>query len=135
MLVPSDPAVIFASLGYLYHIPEDVGQVFQPSTAASSRTEIGEVDPGDSINLGLGFGFALNPRFSFSLGYRHSYIFPTRSEINGARFNSEDLQAGALQFGWSWRLNDRATFNNAFEFGATEDAPDVRAVFRLPFIF
>lgn len=128
VLIPSDPAVIFANVGYLYHAPGEIDQVV-------NGVAINDVDPGDSINASLGFGFAVNQQFSFSLGYRHSYIFPTETQIEGVRRESEDLQAGSLQFGWSWRLADTMTFNNNFEFGVTEDAPDVRIVFRLPVAF
>jgi hypothetical protein len=37
--------------------------------------------------------------------------------------------------GLSFRLSERLTLNNFFEFGVTSDAPDVRVVFRLPYRF
>ena len=82
-----------------------------------------------------------NPRFSFSLGYSHSYIFPTESDqmtlaqIEPAILRSNSLQVGSLQMGWSFRLNDHVTLNNNFEFGVTSDAPDMRVVFRAPYRF
>lgn len=127
VLIPSDPTVIFANLGYLYHAPKDIDRTINGAM-------IGKVDPGDSINLGLGFGFSVNPRFSFSLGYRHSYIFPTKTEFDGVQQTSEELNSGALQFGWSYRMTEKFTINNNFEFGVTEDAPDMRVVLRVPFL-
>jgi hypothetical protein len=124
-LAPSDPAVIFANLGYLYHAPDEVNRRI-------NGVFIGEVDPGDSINASLGFGFAVNPRFSFSMGYRHNYIFQTESELGETRQSSDDFHAGALQFGMSYRLNNRTSLNANFDFGVTEDAPDVRIVLRVP---
>ncbi|RYG35941.1 MAG: transporter [Burkholderiales bacterium] len=126
LLMPSDPAVLFATLGYLYHAPDTIDKEINGVT-------IGEVDPGDSINASLGFGFAVNPNFSFSLGYRHSYIKPTRTQLNGLWQESDDLQAGSIQMGLSYRFNERNTVNTSFEFGITEDAPDARIVFRMPF--
>ncbi len=37
--------------------------------------------------------------------------------------------------GWSYRLTDRITLNNSFEFGVTEDAPDLRITIRTPYRF
>lgn len=125
-LMPSDPAVLFATLGYLYHAPDTIDKEINGVT-------IGEVDPGDSINASLGFGFAVNQNFSFSLGYRHSYIKPTRTQFNGLWQESDDLQAGSVQMGLSYRFSERRTVNTSFEFGVTEDAPDARVVLRVPF--
>jgi len=125
-LVPSDPAVLFATIGYLYHAPDAVNKVI-------NGVMIDEVDPGDSINASLGFGFAVNQNFSFSLGYRHGYIKPTKTQFNGVWQESDDLQAGSIQMGLSYRFNERNTINTSFEFGVTEDAPDARIVLRVPF--
>ena len=126
-LLPSDPVVIYGGLSYFYHIGRDidreVGDAF-----------IGHVDPGDSIAANIGFGFALNPRFSYSLGYRHNYIFPTRSEIGDTTQRSNKLHVGALNFGMSYRVTEKQTINLGFEFGVTEDAPDVSIVLRSPFV-
>ncbi|RYG37279.1 MAG: transporter, partial [Burkholderiales bacterium] len=125
-LLPSDPAVLFANIGYLYHASDKINKDI-------NGVRIGEVDPGDSINASLGFGFAVNQNFSFSLGYRHSYITPTKTQFNGLWEESDDLQAGSVQMGLSYRFNERNTVNTSFEFGVTEDAPDARIVFRMPF--
>lgn len=128
MLFASDPAVIFANLGYFAHLPRDIDEM-------QGGVLIGEVDPGDSIGAALGFGFALNQKFSYSLGYRHNYILPTTSELNGTSQKSDDLQVGALLFGLSYRFDDKYSLNGNFEFGVTEDAPDMRFILRLPFTF
>lgn len=125
MLYPSDPAVIYASLGYNYNIPGDVnktlGDVF-----------IGRVDPGDSVSASLGFGLALNPRLSVSLGYSHNYVFPTRTQVGDTTQESSSIQIGSMLMGMSFRLDDEHTISGNFEFGVTSDAPDVRFVVRSP---
>jgi hypothetical protein len=126
VLVPTDPAVIFANVGYFYHASGSVDKTI-------NGVLVGDVDPGDSINASLGFGFAVNQRFSFSMGYRHNYIFPTETELETALQESDDLQVGSLQFGMSYRLSNHVTANATFEFGVTEDAPDARLTFRVPF--
>ncbi|MNQ26174.1 hypothetical protein D3C85_394030 [compost metagenome] len=128
MLYPSDPAVIFASLSYFAHLPKDIDKV-------EGDVRVGRVDPGDSIGLGLGFAFALNQRFSYSLGYKHNYIRPTETELNDTTQKSKSLQVGALTFGLSYRVTDRFSLNGNFEFGVTEDAPDMRFVLRVPVLF
>jgi hypothetical protein len=127
-LYPTDPAVIFASFGWLHNIPKDIDK-------SIGGVLVGRVEPGDSISAGAGFGFALNPRFSFSLGYKHAYIRPTKTELGPTIQKSESLQVGAFTFGWSFRLNDRLTLSNTYEIGTTRDAPDMRVAFRLPIRF
>jgi hypothetical protein len=124
-LLPSDPAVIFGSVGYLYHIPRNIDREI-------GGAFIGRVDPGDAISGNLGFGFALNPRFSFSMGYRHSYIFPSTQEIGNSIERSNRAQVGSFTFGMSYRLSPRQSVNFGFEFGATADAPDVAVTVRFP---
>jgi hypothetical protein len=125
-LLPSDPVVIYGGVGYLVNIARNVDKTI-------GGTPIGRVNPGDAISANLGFGFALNPRFSFSLGYRHAYIFPTTSEIGGTIQRSTKLQVGSLLLGMAYRLNQRTSLNFGFEFGVTEDAPDVSMSLRVPF--
>jgi hypothetical protein len=128
MLYPTDPAVIFAGLSYLYHIPRNIDKVI-------GEVMVGKVDPGDSIGANIGFGLGLNPRFSVSFGYSHNFIFATESEYGETIQRSNTLQVGALQMGLSYRLTERLTLSNSFEFGVTSDAPDMRVVFRLPYRF
>ena len=82
-LLPSDPVVIYGGLNYLYNAPKNIDRVIGGAL-------VGRVDPGDAINANVGFGFALNPRFSFSLGYQHSYIFPSRQVIGGTSRSQRD---------------------------------------------
>ena len=125
-LMPSDPAVIYGGVAYLYHIPRDVNEMV-------GDVLIGRVDPGDAVSANIGFGFALNPRFSFSLGYRHNYIFPTKTEIGDTHQKSNYIHVGSLNFGMSYRLTQRDVINLGFEIGVTEDAPDVSITLRMPF--
>lgn len=125
-LLPSEPAVIFGGVSYLHNIPRDIDRTV-------GSTVIGHVDPGDAIGANLGFGFALNPRFSFSLGYEHTYIMPMRWVLDGVVNRSSRLQVGSLLLGMSYRLTPRKTLNFGVDVGATRDAPDVSVVVRLPF--
>lgn len=128
MLLPSDPAVIYGGVSYLYQIPRNINR-------AVNDILIGEVKPGGTLSANIGFGFSINPRFSFSLGYSHSYIFPTSTELNGSVQKSSSLQIGTLDFGMSYRLTPQESVNFAFQFGVTQDAPSVAITLRVPFTF
>ncbi|HWA00768.1 MAG TPA: transporter [Caulobacterales bacterium] len=128
VLYPTDPAVLFGSLSYLHNQSKNIDRVI-------GGVHVGEVEPGDSIGAGFGFGFALNPRFSYSLGYSHSYIMPTESELGSTRQRSTSLQVGALQLGLSFRISPRKTMAASVNVGVTEDAPDVSVGFRMPMQF
>jgi hypothetical protein len=127
-LIPSDPVVLYGGTSYLYHIPATINKTIGGAL-------VGRVDPGDAISANVGFGFALNSRFSFSLGYNHSYIFPTKTEIGGTNQKSTALQVGSFGIGASFRTSDRTSVNLSFEFGMTSDAPDVSMTLRLPLRF
>lgn len=118
-IMPSDPVVLYGSLGYLYNMSRNVGGAF------------GEIDPGDSISFSFGMGFSANEKTSFSLGYSHSFVFATKR--NGSSIaNSDELHVGAFSTGLAYALNDKTSLNLNVEAGLTEDAPDVRVIFRVP---
>jgi hypothetical protein len=127
-LMPSDPVVIYGGMSFLYHLPKNINKVI-------GDTFVGRVDPGDAASANLGFGFALNQRFSFSLGYSHTYIFPTEQRLGGTYQRSSRLQVGAFAFGMSYRVSPKQSVNFGIELGATADAPRVSAVLRLPISF
>lgn len=137
-ILPSDPAVLFGTLGYTYSFAENVD-------ARIGNTAVERVDPGQALAASFGIGVSLNQRTSFNLGYAHSWIFgtKTRSRIFDPQRNqfgdpitstSRDLQLGRLLVGVTYRLNNRANLNWSIEVGATEDANDVRTVLRIPFV-
>ncbi|MGE0595086.1 MAG: transporter [Hyphomonadaceae bacterium] len=128
MLYPTDPAVLFANVSYLHNFARDIDRNV-------GAVNVGEVSPGGSIGLSFGFGFALNPRFSYSLGYSHSYVMPTETELNGTLQRSTELQVGTLGLGMSFRATENLTLSTSVDVGVTEDAPDVRVGIRLPYRF
>jgi hypothetical protein len=124
----TDPAVLFGSVNYVYNLPKDINQTI-------GNVLVGEVDPSNTINANLGFGFAINPEFSFSLGYSHSYVMPQTTMLGTTRQQTTSLQVGALTMGMAYRLGNNVSLNGNFEFGVTAAAPDMRAVFSLPTSF
>jgi hypothetical protein len=135
-ILPSDPAVLFGTIGYTHNFGKGVDTQIPP-------VRVSYVKPGDAVSFSAGIGIALNDRTSINLGYAHSWAFGTRTvselitpDANGdtgrASSTARDLQLGRLLFGVTYRATDRASINWSVEVGATEDAPDVRSVLRLP---
>jgi hypothetical protein len=137
-ILPSDPVVLFGTLGYTFNLGRHVNTRIPP-------VQIDYVDPGDAINATAGIGIAFNQRATINLGYAHSWAFGTLTRMRtedaqtGAlgpsmSATSRDLQIGRLLFGVTYRLNDRESVNWAVEVGATDDAPDVRTTIRVPLV-
>jgi uncharacterized coiled-coil protein SlyX len=127
-LYPSDPVVLFGNISYLHNFAANINRNI-------GGAYVGRVTPGDSPGITGGFAFSLNPQFSFSLGYRHNYIFGTNTELSGTNQRSIALQVGSLLFGTAYALNSRYTLNAQLEMGVTRDAPDVTFTLRLPISF
>lgn len=128
MLYPSDPAVIYAGISYLNQLPRTFDTVVDGAL-------LGRVKPGASYTANMGFGFALNPRFSFSLGYKHTFIARTKLELGGTVQRSQSLQVGAFTLGWAFALTPRLTITNTYNIGTTRDAPDMEVMLRIPYRF
>lgn len=136
-ILPSDPAVLFGTIGYTRNFGRTVDTVITP-------VRINYVKPGDALSFSAGIGIALNERTSINLGYAHTWAFGTRTRTSliapgpmdpdFVESTSRDLQLGRLLFGVTYRATDRASINWSVEVGATDDAADVRSVLRLPLI-
>ncbi|HLV78196.1 MAG TPA: transporter [Marinobacter sp.] len=122
-IYPTDPAVLFGSLSYVWTIEEDQG-----------IENGGKVDPGDVVRFGFGMGFAFNERTSFSLGYDHSVIRKTTFEFGNDAFaaNFDRIQVGSLAFGLSQRLNNSTTLSLTVAIGVTDSAPNSEITLKLP---
>jgi len=118
VIVPSDPAVLYANLSYLFNF--------------SSNVEgFGDIDPGDSIGFGFGMGFAVNRKTSFNMGYDHSIV--QKSTLNGRTIaGAQTTHIGSLVLGTSHRTESRRTLSLSLSAGMTENAPDVRILIRMP---
>lgn len=126
IIAPSDPAVFYANLGYLWNIKDSVDQ------AVGNNRFVRDVDPGDAVRVGFGMGLALNEKVSFSVGYQHDFIMSTKTEFDDGEFESESLSVGALTLGVNWQMTETTGFNVNVGIGVTEDAPDVRVMARMP---
>ncbi len=128
ILFPTDPAVLFANVGFLVNLPQDIDEIVGGST-------IGRVDPGDTFRLSFGVGFALNKELSLSLGFAADFVQPTETEIDGVVVESETFTVGTFLVGASYRVNKMVGVNVTVQVGATEDAPDAKLILRVPIRF
>ncbi len=127
-LFPSDPAIFFGSVSYLYNVKRS--NVNRKVLNGESEP-LGEVKPGAVIGFNFGMGLALNDKASLSLGYDHSSM--GRTKQNGITVpGSVRTQLGTLLMGFSYRLNERRTVNVTVGAGLTRDTPDVSLSVRLP---
>lgn len=135
MLLPSAPAVYFANLGYVFHLEDDVNQQV---TQDDEDLFIRDVDPGDAVRLSFGMAYSINPRTSFTLGYKNDFIGKTETEyVNNStgsttQVSSNTLNVGSLLLGWSYQMNPDVSVNLGLELGITEDAPDTTLTLRMP---
>lgn len=127
----SDPAVLFSNLGYVHNFDRTIDKTF-------GNTRVLDVSPGSAINASAGLGFSINPETSLTLGYKHSYVFPTLqlnqkiSDGTFSRSESDSASVGALMAGASYRFSPSTSMNFNVEIGATREAPDVRVGLRVP---
>jgi len=131
-----DPIVIFGNIGYTYNIPR-TGDFGFPQPA-----EDVEIDPGDTIEWGLGFAYAISPEISLNMQYVHrlsvrsdmkdSGTLPEEQEgkLPGTYQNVPELKLGTV---WNFKKNRFIDFSVSI--GLSEDAPDVTVQIGMPFRF
>ncbi|MBK1728763.1 hypothetical protein [Halorhodospira halophila] len=127
---PSEPAVLYGSLSYLYNIPRTV------TLEGSDGPMRVRIEPGSAIGVSFGMGLALNDRTSLSLGYDHTAVLRTRTD-GAPRVDAEfgRFQVGSLLIGASHRLGPRTSLGLSVGVGVTAEAPDVQVTLRLPIRF
>lgn len=126
MMFPSDPAVLYGSVSYLWNMEEDKGREFG-----------GKIDPGDALGISFGIGFAVNEQTSFSLGYDHNVIFETDVEQDNDQLDAtfDRIHSGSFLIGISQAVGKATNVNLSLGIGATENAPDMQLTLRVPFSF
>lgn len=127
-LLPSDPAVFFGGISYTHNFKRsNISRLVR----AGQREFIGTVEPGGVIGLNFGMGLALNERASFSMGVELNSV--GRTKQNGQVVaGSVRTQLASLLMGYSYRYNDKTSFNVSVGAGLTRDTPDLSINFRMP---
>jgi hypothetical protein len=127
VIYPSDPAVFFGGINYLWNIKRDVNKMV-------AGGYIGSVDPGDAIGFNFGMGMSLNEKSAFSLGYEQTWIGKTKQ--NGVvPQTATSTQLASLLIGYSYRLNKKSNLNVSIAAGLTPDTPNTQLTLRIPYSF
>ena len=130
MLYPSDPAVFFGTVSYLYSFARN--NVYRNTDEGPEF--IGKVAPGGIFGFNFGMGLGLNEKSSISIGYDHSAVGKTK--VQGQPVSeSIRIQLGTLLLGYSYRLSDKRSLNVSVGAGVTRDTPDVTLTVRVPVTF
>ena len=129
-----DPAILFANIGYSHNFSRKFNDIDgNPDTKIS-----GEIDLGDSYQLGGGLAFALNDRMSTSMSYAHRFSQKARIKQAGLGWSSvtgSDASAGSLNFGVTYAMSDKLSMVANVGMGVTPDAPDVTVGIKFPYNF
>lgn len=125
MVKSSDPAVLFASLGYFYNFERFIG--------VRNGIDYGEIKPGDSIEFGIGMAYALNEKLSANISYSQRYSF--KSEQSGVKIINSDANAASIYFGASHAFTGNTAISFSVGVGLTKDAPDTTVELRVPISF
>jgi len=130
VLYPSDPAVFFGTVSYLYSFKRS--NVTRQTD--SGPESLGDIQPGGVFGFNFGMGLGLNEKSSFSIGYDHASVGKTKQ--NGATAaDAVRVQLGTLLLGYSYRINSQRTLSVSLGAGLTRDTPDVTLTVRMPVTF
>jgi hypothetical protein len=101
-----DPVLVYGTLSYRFNFPIDnLDYKLTPYTME-------KVEPGDTIGLSMGFGFALSYKTSMTIGYSYSYTLKTKryfKEIEPITYPTST--SASLSIGTSWRFSDKRRMN------------------------
>ena len=125
----SDPAVLYAGMGYAYAI----GRRDVVYTPPGQQTVTLDYEPGSNISLLFGASYALNYKLTLSMDYEQS--FNMTSKINQQRIADSTTNAISLRWGWVYTINDNTSIDLSVAAGLTTDAPNAVITLRIPWRF
>jgi hypothetical protein len=126
-----DPLVAFGSLSYSYALPDS--NISQRWGSSSTLTK---VEPGNSIGLAFGFGYALSYQASLNLSASLSYAFNSRYTLdNTSTFETGTSLGASFNVGTGWRVTTTRSIYVTLGIGLTVNDPDLSLSFSVPFEF
>lgn len=129
-----DPAVLFASASYTHYLARSFGDI----STTEGQSQAGRVQLGDIFQLGVGMAFALNDRLSLGLSYSQLWERKARVKNSGQAWQDivgSDANAGTLNLGLTYALNQHLSIVPNLAVGLTPDAPNFTFSVKFPYYF
>lgn len=133
-LKTTDPAVLFANIGYNHNFKRSFSDI---SSTLGVRTP-GEIKLGDSFQWGAGLALALNERTSLSLSFAQLISRASKTKQQGAgwqRAVGSESNSAVFNVGLTHTLSDKMAIIGNVGIGLTPDAPDFSVGIKLPYTF
>jgi hypothetical protein len=126
-----DPLVAFGNLSYSYGLPAEGLSQYWSKTQTLTKME-----PGSSIGVSFGFGYALSYQASLNMGAQISYSFDNKYTINDTQtFENGTNLSAAFNVGTGWRISPARSIYVSLGLGLTVNDPDISLSLKLPFEF
>ncbi|WP_411851679.1 hypothetical protein ACLB90_03775 [Stenotrophomonas sp. LGBM10] len=129
----ADPAILFANIGYIHSFPRS----FDDIDANPDTVNPGDVKLGGSYYFGAGVAFAFNERTSLSISFSDKLSARASTRYRNGQWLKvigSDANAGTLNLGITYALNQNTTLVSLLGIGLTPDAPDFTLAFKVPYM-
>lgn len=131
MVKTADPAILFASFGYIY----SQSAHFDDLDSNPDTVNPGDVKLGNIFYANMGLAFAFNERTSLSLSYSGRFNGQAKTRYDGGEWTKvigSDGNANTLNLGVTYALNRNTTIVTQLGVGLTPDAPDFSLSVKVP---
>jgi hypothetical protein len=126
-----DPLVAFGNFGYTYSFPDDT-----LSQRWGAYDILTKVQPGSSIGLSMGFGYALSYQASLNLSANVGYSFNSKYTLNYYQtYETGTSVSASFNVGTGWRVSQARSIYVSLGIGLTTNDPDFSLSFNLPLDF
>lgn len=130
----ADPAAVYWSLGYTYNFKrERVPIIVVDPQTGDEETLFVDIKPGNSVELGGGFAYAVNSQLSLNTGL--SISFSQSTDTNGDTVANTAITSASLRMGVVWLTENRRPIDLGLSIGLTDDSPDFSLEFRQNYQF
>ncbi len=125
-----DPIITFGTLSYSYN------RMFSKVDQNWSSRVLTDVNPGDTIGVSMGLGYALSYMVSLNLGWQYTYYMNTIYRwSDGSTSSTGSSTSSIFTVGTGWRLSPKRSFNVMLGIGLTNNDPDFTLTVRMPYDF
>jgi len=145
-----DPVVVYGGISYAYNKKENVDQtyeIYNKETNETDKVGLMDVDPGDTVSINVGLGYAISYNFSIGFQFIDDYTFSTdvwyydynddgtKTELMKKEAPNSTVNSAQFKFTAGWALSDKSSLNFGLGIGLTSDSPDFVFEVRYPIRF